>query len=93
MRAGSITLGRVKCLLGYLDQARAHLSTVIDCAPPVGNTVVQAELSAVQVRVSSYFTEAAELAPSVERLSKLTRERGVALFDAMATIERGHVIS
>ncbi|MBV9776588.1 MAG: tetratricopeptide repeat protein, partial [Acetobacteraceae bacterium] len=88
-----LTLGRVKCLLGHLDQARAHLSTVIDRAPPVGHEIAQVEFSAIQVRVSSYFTEAAELAPSVERLSKLTRELGVASFDAMATIHRGHVIA
>ncbi len=88
-----LTLGRVKCLLGHLDQARAHLTAVIDRAPPVGHATAQVEFSAVQVRVSSYFTEAAELAPSVARLSKLTREFGMALFDAMATIHRGHVIS
>ena len=88
-----LTLGRIKCLLGHLDQARAYLSAVVDRAPQVGHTIAQAELVAVQVRVSSYFTDAAELALSVERLSKLTREAGVALFDAMKTIDRGHVLS
>ncbi|HJS86556.1 MAG TPA: hypothetical protein VJ779_13950, partial [Acetobacteraceae bacterium] len=88
-----LTLSRIKCLLGHLDQAGAHLSTVIDRAPPMRNAITPVEFSSIQVRVSSYFTEAAELAPSVERLSKLTREFGMALFDAMATINRGHVIS
>ena len=59
----------------------------------MSNAVAQAEFSAVQVKVSSYFTEAAELAPSVERLSKLARELGVALFDAMVTIHQGYIIS
>ncbi len=76
-----VGLGATKCLLGYLDQAHAYLSAVVERAPPMGYAAAQVEVSTIAVRVRFHFTDAAELAPSVERLGKLTGEFGLGPVD------------
>ena len=83
----------MECLLGHLDRSLTRLSAVTERAPPAGYPASRVEFLAVHVNVKSFFIETAELARLVERFSELAREFGLALYDAMATIYRGHVTS
>ena len=86
-------LGAATSLLGYLDQAQTHLSTVVERAAPLGYATAQAEVSIAQARLRSHYTDVAELAPSIERSSMVARELGLVLYSAVATIHRGYMIS
>ncbi len=84
---------RVSCLLGHLDQGLAHLHAVVERNLQIGYAVVEIAFCMTQVGVSSYFSEAAELAPAVDRLNKLARKSGLILYEAWAKLYRGYVIS
>ncbi len=88
-----LSLGRTRCWLGYLDQARSHISAVLESAPPTGYPSSQVEFLAIDVYVTSFFTDGAELANLAERFSRLAREFGLALYEARATIYQGYVLS
>ena len=76
-------LGAAKSLLGYLDQAETHLSAVLERAAPLDYATGQAEVSIAQARVRSHHTDVAELAPPVERSSRLARELKLVLYSAV----------
>ncbi|MBV8614468.1 MAG: AAA family ATPase [Acetobacteraceae bacterium] len=86
-------LGRVTCLLGYPDQAIACLSALLEGPSSTDYPLPEVNFWVTRVGISSYFTEAAELAPSVERLSKLAREFGLVLYEAWAKVYRGYVVA
>ncbi len=84
---------RVRCWLGYLDQAHTHLSPIVERTTPTGYAVVEVAFWVTEVGVSSFFTEPEQLTRSVDRLSKLAREFGLTLYEAWARVYQGYVIS
>ncbi len=84
-------LGAINCLLGNLERAENHLSALAE--PALSLTPGHVEVSVLRLRIRLLFTDAAELASSIDRLRRLAREFGLALSDAMAMIVRGYALS
>ncbi len=86
-------LARVKCSMGYPDQALAHLSAADQHGKP--EVVVVAEVLNRWWRLvtTSFLVEPPELSAPAEKLIAVSRKNGLPLLSAQGIVIRGYVIA